>query len=354
MECLVVNNGLVSENFQSKIKEQFTQEEQESYVANLCMYMHYHATNDFVINLDHVFSMIGFKTKDNAKRALENKFVVNEDYKLTTDKLTTDKLILLNVDTFKNLCMIVNTEKGTITRKYYLKLENIYNQLIKEENEAKQRKLLENRLSEVTYEEISKHGHVYIMSCDEPGIYKCGRTKNVSGRVKGLQTACIRTIHILFDYPTNNDILLENAVHHILDRYRCNSNREHFRCNLDYMKRIIGILGKVLDTLKSSYQTITEDELLQRLEINCVEENKNVLSYPDPYEKSFYKWLSENIVYSEGDILQLSTICEAFIGNKVSPRSMSKFRKELERYIAHDVRLRDKKVHPYLHLALKE
>ena len=378
------------------LREQFTREEQEWYVGNLYMYMHYHATNDFVINLDHIFSMIGFATKGNAKRTLQNNFTKDEDYKILSIKnniekqlLRREKLggsgilqedILLNVDTFKNL----KTEKGKMMRKYYVKLENIYNQLIKEEMEenrkqlnetakineelSKRNKLLEQRRPEVTYEEISKQGHVYIMSCDQVGTYKCGRTKNVSGRVKGLQTACLQTIQILFDYPTNNDILLENAVHHILDRYRCNSNREHFRCNLDYMKRIIGILGKVLDTLKSSYQTITEDELLQRLEINCVEENKNVLSYPDPYEKSFYKWLDENIIYSYGDVLQLNTICEAFIGNKVSPRSMSKFRKELERYIAHDVRLRDKKVHPqmqdssyngikykgYLHLALKE
>jgi hypothetical protein len=64
------------------LKEQFTQEEQEWYIGNLYMYMNYHPTNDFPINLDHVFKMIGFATKGNAKRTLENNFVIDEDYKL--------------------------------------------------------------------------------------------------------------------------------------------------------------------------------------------------------------------------------------------------------------------------------
>jgi hypothetical protein len=437
----VVNNGVISTNLQSKmivlLKEQFTQEEQEWYIGNLYMYMNYHPTNDFIINLDHVFKMIGFATKGNAMKTIKSNFVVDEDYKILLSHTgkqvyggsesekaafpygkagpSNDEVIfrmeknlggaglnkediLLNVDTFKNLCMIAKTEKGKTIRKYYVKLENIYNQLIKEEiqqiKEAQETtvKLLEekekcleekakineelvnkNKLLEqqkhkdITYEEISKAGHVYIFSCDQPGTYKCGRTKNVNSRVKGLQTACVQTIQVLFDYPTNNDLLLETAVHHILDRYRCNSNREHFRCDLDYMKRIVTIVGKVLDTLKSSYQTISENELMQRLEMKCIEENRNVLSLPDPYQNSFSKWLDENLIYSYGDILQLNTICEDFMGRKVSPRSMSQFRKELENYIAKDVILRDKRVNHqmqdssyngqkykgYLHLTLK-
>ena len=419
LDKIVKTDSLISTNVQSKminlLKEQFTQEEQEWYVSNLYMYMHYHPTNDFPINLEHVYKMMGFSHKKNAKRTLENNFTKDEDYKIALLRREqrkneggyNDETIMLNVDTFKNLCMIAKTEKGKAIRKYYVKLENIYNKLIQEEMQkeretasklleekeellikeretasklleekeelSKQNLLLETsskqlvKYSEVTYEEISKAGHVYIFSCDQPSIYKCGRTKNVSVRVKGLQTGCVEQIHVLFDYPTNNDLLLESAVHHILDRYRCNSNREHFRCDLEYMKRIVTIVGKVLDTLKSSYQTISENELMQRLEMKYIDENKHVLSYPDPYENSFSKWLDENIIYSEGDILQLNTICEDFTGRKVSPRSMFKFRKELEQYIAKDVKLRDKRVchrmqdssyngqkyKGYLHLTLK-
>jgi phage anti-repressor protein len=35
-------------------------------------------------------------------------------------------MIMLNVDTFKNLCMLVKSDKAKEIRKYYVKLENIY------------------------------------------------------------------------------------------------------------------------------------------------------------------------------------------------------------------------------------
>ena len=41
---------------------------------------------------------------------------------------------MLNVDTFKNICMMTKTEKAKQIRKYYVKLENIFNKLINEEH----------------------------------------------------------------------------------------------------------------------------------------------------------------------------------------------------------------------------
>ena len=61
--------------------------------------------------------------KKNAKRTLENNFVEDEDYKvvflpkeknLNTKDLggRPEETIMLNVDTFKNLCMMARTDKG--------------------------------------------------------------------------------------------------------------------------------------------------------------------------------------------------------------------------------------------------
>jgi len=43
--------------------------------------------------------------------------------------------IMMNIDTFKNMCMLVKTEKSKEIRRYYVKLENIYNKIVKEEIE---------------------------------------------------------------------------------------------------------------------------------------------------------------------------------------------------------------------------
>jgi prophage antirepressor-like protein len=134
--------------------------------------------------------------------------------------------------------------------------------LLLEQKEAELRKY-----KEITYEEVEKNGHLYILSTDKQGIYKCGRSKNaVNKRVKGLQTACVDDIEILYDFLTSNDSLLESTVHYVLDRYRTNSNREHFHCDIEYMKTVIQIVGRTLDTLKSSYHTISREEIVQKLQ----------------------------------------------------------------------------------------
>jgi hypothetical protein len=111
------NISVLNTSLQSKLAEtlnqEFTDEEQRWYIANLYVYMHYHPTNDFPINLEHVYKMMGFSHKKNAKRTLENNFTKDEDYKvalLRTEQRKNeggynDETIMLNVDTFKNLCM---------------------------------------------------------------------------------------------------------------------------------------------------------------------------------------------------------------------------------------------------------
>ena len=133
------NKTILSEQLQSKmvtiLNEEFDEEEQRWYIANLYVYMNYHPTNEFPINLEHVYKMIGFANKGNAMKTIKSNFVVDEDYKVAlfhTEKRKNEgghnkEDIMLNVDTFKNLCMIAKTEKGKSIRKYYIKLENIYN-----------------------------------------------------------------------------------------------------------------------------------------------------------------------------------------------------------------------------------
>jgi hypothetical protein len=76
----------LSLNLQNKLVEslnhEFTETEQQWFIANLFVYMHYHPTNDYPINLENVLKMIGFAHKGNAKRTLENNFTKDEDYKI--------------------------------------------------------------------------------------------------------------------------------------------------------------------------------------------------------------------------------------------------------------------------------
>ena len=161
---LVTTNSTQSLNFQSKLIDElnttFTEDEQKWYIANLYVYLNYHPTNDFPINLDDVYRMIGFANKGNAMVTIKNNFIENEDYKkqlLRTQKLVKNnkslggsglnqETVMLNVDTFKNICMIAKTDKAKEIRKYYVKLENIFNKLINEEHKQHQLELQKNQL----------------------------------------------------------------------------------------------------------------------------------------------------------------------------------------------------------------
>jgi hypothetical protein len=128
-ELVKNSNTTLSLNVQTKmidlLNEEFNEDEQKWYVANLYIYMNYHPTNDYPINLENVFHMIGFANKGNAKRTLENNFTKDEDYKITILPSEKGQIaredIMLNVDTFKNLCMLAKTPKN---------LNKIFNQII--------------------------------------------------------------------------------------------------------------------------------------------------------------------------------------------------------------------------------
>ena len=138
----LVNNANTTLSLELKTKmielmnEKFTTDQQKWYIAMLYMYIHFHPTKDFAVNLDDTVTVLGFAHKKNAKRTLENNFVEGEDYKillLPTEQQVkinggaglNKEVILMNVDTFKNMCMLVKTDEGCMQlHTYYQQLPN--------------------------------------------------------------------------------------------------------------------------------------------------------------------------------------------------------------------------------------
>lgn len=266
-ELIQNSNTTLTLNVQNKIvtcmNREFTESDQRWYIANLYIYMNYHPTNDFPINLEHVFKMIGFANKGNAKRTLENNFVKGEDYKssfIPTEKREIGgsliEQIMLNVDTFKNLCMIAKTEKGKEIRKYYVKLENIYNKIIKEEIENQQillenekentKKLIEEKDEQLKIKEndleakellikkkdkeikqLSKKislDWLYVAVTDNvQGISKIGITEEILKRIDG-HLSSNPGFKYVFTYQSKNNKLIEKCIKAILDPFLTNKN----------------------------------------------------------------------------------------------------------------------------------
>ena len=140
-----------------KIKTIFTDFEQQLFLSSFYCYLNHHPINDFVIDLDNIWKWIGFNQKYNAERLLENNFILNKDYiKFSNDDSCQNclilpkedqkkgrgghniKKVLLNIKTFKLMCLKSGTKKADEIHNYFMKLEDILPETIYEEcNELK-------------------------------------------------------------------------------------------------------------------------------------------------------------------------------------------------------------------------
>jgi phage anti-repressor protein len=159
-------------NYQSKmiekVKNSFTAYEQQIFLASFYCYLKYDKTKDFVIDLDNVWQWLGFSQKVNAKILLEKQFIINVDYTkslLLQQKQTTNtkgghnkEIFMLNVDTFKKFCLKAGTKKADEIHEYFIKLEEILQEvLIEESNELKlQLQQLENTKNKELEEKLIK------------------------------------------------------------------------------------------------------------------------------------------------------------------------------------------------------
>ena len=302
-------NSIFDDKLINLIKENFSEEDNELFKLSYQLYVSsYNNQNDFIISLDDIYKWIGFAKKGNAKTLLLKHFENNVDY-IVQNILRSQKVlassqssrgplpekILLTIDCFKTFCLISANSKSKQIYNYYIKMEKIIfnyiqNQLIEHSNKTiqleDQTKQLEDQTKQYqlqlkqkdetilalqkqlpshnSYEEIKPIHYVYVCSTDIHNIYKIGFSKSdPTKRVKSLQTSCVEDIVVEHVTMTSNGPLLESIIHYILDRYRCNSKREHFSTSLSYIKKIISISNLFMDTLKSSYDNISDKDLLK-------------------------------------------------------------------------------------------
>jgi hypothetical protein len=142
----------------SKIKETFTDPEQQMFVASFYCSLNYNKRTDFIIDLDNVWKWLGFSQKVNAKMLLEKNFEIDVDYKsslLLQQKRSNymkggqnKEIIMMNIETFKRFCMKAGTKKAHEMHEYYIKLEDTLHDVIREESDELKLQL-ENKNNEL-------------------------------------------------------------------------------------------------------------------------------------------------------------------------------------------------------------
>jgi len=152
MSRLVANNN---SRLLQKLRETFTEFQQQLYAAFQHCHDNYDLTNDYIIDLDHVWEWLGFSQKSRAKVLLEKNFVMGSDYKMTNTVSREQtghsrgghnkQVFLMNLETFKCLCLKAKTPRARIIQDYYIKVQNNLFAFSLEEHDELRRRAQEMR-----------------------------------------------------------------------------------------------------------------------------------------------------------------------------------------------------------------
>jgi len=167
------------------LTKEFTEEQFKRYIINVYMFLNFNPTTDFPVSLYHVFRDLGFANKGNALKTIKSNFTKELDYKIILvprekkqNAGRPEEEIMLNIDTYKTLCMLVKTPQGKMIRRYYVKLENIYNKIVKMEIETtktllemKDKVIEQIQVERITDKKLEKHMILVNMLKDKKCIY---------------------------------------------------------------------------------------------------------------------------------------------------------------------------------------
>jgi hypothetical protein len=285
----------------TKIKNTFTDTQQQLFVGSFYAYLNYNSKTDFVIDFDDVWKWVGYSRKNDAKRVLEKHFIFEVDFKL--EKFATEvtvanfeeeksperrggsnkETILLSINTFKKFCMKANTNKADEIHDYYIKLEELLQETINEESQELKNEITEkekklSKLQEVHNRLVYKRNRhklkkgrcCYILiNPNNQKNKKIGKTKNMNLRSAGYCTyfePCF--LYVIF---TEDNDLLEKCI-----KKRYKLTREWIDdIELEELINVFELFAKELKLDYTSYRNMDDlkVELETEEELNKTEED---------------------------------------------------------------------------------
>jgi len=222
-----------------KIKDSFTDNEQKMFVTSFYCYLNYHPRNDYVIDLDNIWKWLGFQQKYHAKNMLEKNFTKETDYKCLLSQLGKQKYgsgghnketIMLNIKTFKLMCLKAGTKKADEIHNYYIKLEETLQDVIQEESDELKCQLeasqLQIELSEKDKNNIREktileqfpsntqcvyYGMIDNLSDNKEPLIKFGNSNNLKNRVKQHKDT-YQNFCLINAYRVDNKLQIESTM----------------------------------------------------------------------------------------------------------------------------------------------
>jgi len=234
-------------NLLMKIKSQLSDTEQQFFVTNFYCNLNYNANTDFVVDLDNMWQWLGFSTKQKAKMLLEKLFVLNKDYTKYHLQINNQKggqnreTFMMTVRAFQLFCLKAGTKKAYEMREYYVKLNQILQDVIREESDeltiqldrknfeldqTKQELEKKTILYEIEKQEIREktildhfpvniqcvyYGIIDNLSNTNEPLIKFGNSNNLKYRVKKHRSTYLN-FRLINAFKVDNKLQIEKAI----------------------------------------------------------------------------------------------------------------------------------------------
>ena len=338
----------LNKNYQSKfidkLRNSFTDSQQQLFVASFFCYLNYNQKNDFVINLDDIWKWLGFERKSFCKRVLEKHFIIDIDYKIesyspsiagekgfatTGEKAASPtgepaflslsvageikqlggaglnkEKIMMTIHTFKKLCLKSNTKKAEEIHEYYIKLEELTQEITNEEsielrkqlqikeqelieqieiNETEKQDLLEKTILDQFPENTQCIYYGEIDDVDSKGykLAKYGNSNNLLKRIEQHKKT-YTNFRLKAAFKVKNKIEIENAIkkHPILKK----KMRSIIINGSNYIELLCIVPGKTDPDFSLEKLNEYIKEIIKEHEYNIENYNK-LINKCDEYEK---------------------------------------------------------------------
>lgn len=252
---LIENNPItrLTNNYQSKlvtkIQHNFSDDEQQLFVASFYSFLNYNKNTDFVIDLDNIWKWLGYNKKEKAYLLIKKHFTINIDYKCLLPLKGEQKKgsgghnkdkIFLTINAFKSFCLKSCTTKADQIHSYYIKLEETLQEVINEESNEL-RLQLEKKDNLIHQSEIEKeiirektlieqfpdntqciyYGKIDNVSSNNEKLIKFGCSNFLSNRIDRHKKT-FSNFRLLNVFKVDNKNQIENAIkqHNVLSSFR--------------------------------------------------------------------------------------------------------------------------------------
>jgi len=222
-----------------KLKERFTENDQQMFLTSFYGYLNYNSRTDYVIDFDTIWEWCGFSQKVSAKRLLEKNFIKDKDYNFLLYQTEEQRKgrggknkerIMLTINAFKLFCMKAGTKKAEEIHEYYVKLEETLHEVINEECSQLREEILE-KTKKIENNELEKkqlreriildqfpanvqcvyYGIIENKTEKNEPLIKFGHSNYLRDRVEKHKKT-FEDFHLINAYKVENKVQIENGI----------------------------------------------------------------------------------------------------------------------------------------------